>query len=213
MELEEFMEPKWLTYGKRLQAIASTGLHFTRDQFDRERYEEVQAIANEMLAALANVPVERIEGLVSEHARGYVTPKVDVRGALVEGNAILLVRELSDGLWTLPGGFADVGLSPARNVEKELFEEAGLMVSATRLYGVRHKAGSGYTPDVRDFYKMFFLCCRTDRTEAKAGLETVEARFFGIHDLPPLSRGRTIESDVKAAFVYAADAARPAFFD
>jgi ADP-ribose pyrophosphatase YjhB (NUDIX family) len=207
------MEPQWLTYGKRLQAIASTGLHFSRDQFDRERYEEVAKIANEMLAALGNVPIARIEGLVSDFARGYATPKVDVRGALVEGDAILLVREQSDGLWTLPGGFADVGLSAAQNVEKEILEEAGLNVSARRLYGVRHKANSGYSPDVRDFYKLFFLCDRADRTDARPGLETVDARFFTRNSLPPLSPGRTIEGDIEAAFAFAEDAARPALFD
>lgn len=207
------MEPQWLTYGKRLQAIASTGLHFTRDPFDRERYEDVARIANEMLAALGNVPIVRIEGLVSDFARGYATPKIDVRGALVEDDAILLVREQSDGLWTLPGGYADVGLSAARNVEKEMFEEAGLTVSAQRLYGVRYKAGAGYAPDVRDFYKLFFLCQRTDRQAARPGPETIEARFFARDALPPLSRGRTIEDDIEAAFAFAGDAARPAFFD
>lgn len=211
--MESFVEPQWLKYGKRLQAIASTGLHFCRDQFDRERYWEVATIANEMLATLANVPVERIEGLVSDFALGYATPKVDVRGALVEDNAILLVREKSDGLWTLPGGFADVGLSPARNVEKELHEEAGLIVSAQRLYGVRYKAGSGYSPDVRDFYKMFFLCDRAHTEMARAGVETSEVCFFARDRLPPLSRGRTIESDIDAAFAFAMDPARPAFFD
>lgn len=207
------MEPQWLTFGKRLQAIASTGLHFTRDPFDRERYEEIEVIANEMLASLASVPVKRIQGLISESARGYATPKVDVRGALIEDDAILLVREQSDGLWTLPGGFADVGLSAARNVEKEVLEEASLQVSAARLYGIRHKAGSGYSPDVRDFYKMFFLCERNERTAAKAGTETVDAQFFPLGNLPPLSRGRTIESDIAAAFAFVADPQRPAFFD
>jgi ADP-ribose pyrophosphatase YjhB (NUDIX family) len=211
--LEERMEPLWLTYGKRLQAIASTGVHFSRDQFDRERYQEIARIANEMLAALGNVDVERIEGLVSDFAAGYATPKVDVRGALIEDNAILLVREESDRLWTLPGGFADVGLSPAQNVEKEFFEEAGLEVSARRLYGVRHKASAGYSPDTRDFYKMFFLCEREGRADARPGLETIEAGFFPIDDLPPLSRGRTIESDIAAAFLFATDFHRPAFFD
>ncbi|HEY0594626.1 NUDIX domain-containing protein, partial [Sphingopyxis sp.] len=148
-----------------------------------------------------------------DFARGYATPKVDVRGALVEDEAILLVREQCDGLWTLPGGFADVGLSPARNVEKEFQEEAGLRVSARRLFGVRHKASSGYPPDVRDFYKMFFLCDRTDCAIPRPGDETTDARFFGIDDLPPLSRGRTIEADILAAFAFAADAAKPAFFD
>lgn len=207
------MEPLWLTYGKRLQSIASTGLHFTGDRFDRERYEEIAAIANEMLSTLGDVPIERISDLVPDFARGYATPKVDVRGALVEGEAILLVREQCDGLWTLPGGFADVGLSPARNIEKEMKEEAGLTVAARRLFGVRHKAGSDYEPDVRDFYKMFFLCDRTDSALPRPGIETIEARFFGIDDLPPLSRGRTIEADIFAAFAFAADTSKPAFFD
>lgn len=207
------MEPQWLTYGKRLQSIASTGLHFTNDRFDRQRYEEIASIANEMLSMLGEVPIERISNLVPDFASGYATPKVDVRGALVEQNAILLVREQCDGLWTLPGGFADVGLSPARNIEKEIQEEAGLTVSAQRLFGVRHKASSDYDPDVRDFYKMFFLCDRTDCMAPQPGLETIEADFFRIDNLPPLSRGRTIEADVVAAFAYAADAAKPAFFD
>lgn len=207
------MEPQWLTYGKRLQSIASTGLHFTNDRFDRQRYEEIASIANEMLSMLGEVPIERISSLVPDFASGYATPKVDVRGALVEQNAILLVREQCDGLWTLPGGFADVGLSPARNIEKEIQEEAGLKVSAQRLFGVRYKASSDYDPDVRDFYKMFFLCDRTDCMAPQPGLETIEADFFRIDNLPPLSRGRTIEADIVAAFAYAADATKPAFFD
>lgn len=210
---EEIMEPKWLTFGKRLQAIASNGLYFTQDSFDRERFEEIQSIANEMLALLASVPVKRIQGLISESARGYTTPKIDVRGALIEDDAILLVRERSDGLWTLPGGFADVGLSAARNVEKEFFEEAGLKVSATRLYGVRHKAGSDYSPDVHEFYKMFFLCTRIGRIETRPGIETTDARFFFLEDLPPLSRGRTIQNDIVAAFAFAADPHCPTSFD
>src|SRR3546814_19708381 len=88
-----------------------------------------------MLSALGNVPIERISDLVPDFARGYATPKVDVRGALVEEDMILLVREECDGLWTLPGGFADVGLSPARNIEKEMRKEAGLKRSEERRVG------------------------------------------------------------------------------
>lgn len=207
------MEPTWLTYAKRLQAIASTGLHFTKDGYDRERYEEIAGISREMLASLGNVPLERIDGLVSDFARGYATPRVDVRGAIVEGDRILLVREKSDGLWALPGGFADVGLSAAHNVRKEIREEAGLEVSVRRLYGLRHKAGGGYPPDVRDFYKLFFLCDRNSDQAAFAGLETSAAMFFNRQELPPLSHARTLASDIDAAFLFAADADRPVQFD
>jgi len=112
------MENTWLSWAKRLQSVASTGLHYSRAEYDRERYEEVAAIANEMLSALGNVPINRIQDLVSDFAKGYATPTVDVRGAIIEGDEILLVREVSDGLWTLPGGFADVGLSPGENIVK-----------------------------------------------------------------------------------------------
>ena len=64
------MEPQWLTYGNRLQSIASTGIHCTGDRSDRERYEEIATIANEMLSALGDVPIERISDLVPDFARG-----------------------------------------------------------------------------------------------------------------------------------------------
>ena len=207
------MEAQWLTYAKRLQAIASTGLHFCKDEFDRERYDEVAEIANAMLAEIGNVPIDRISSLVSDFAKGYATPKVDVRGAVVEGDTILLVRERSDGLWTLPGGFADVGRSAAQNVEKEILEEAGMRVKASRLYGVRHKAKRPYEPDARDFYKMFFLCERADDSGPVAGAETSDARFFPRERLPQLSRGRVIEQDIEAAFAYADGTRHAAHFD
>ena len=87
------MDNTWLTQAKRLQAIASTGLHFCRDEYDRERYQEIADIAHRMLAELGGVPPARILELVSDFAQGYATPKVDVRGALIEHDRILLVRE------------------------------------------------------------------------------------------------------------------------
>jgi ADP-ribose pyrophosphatase YjhB (NUDIX family) len=207
------MEDRWLTWAKRLQAIASTGMHFSREKFDRERYEDIAAIANGMLADLAQLPIARIESLVSDFATGYATPKVDVRGALFDGPKILLVKEASDGLWSLPGGFADVGRSPSENIEKELWEEANLRVKATALYGVRHKARHDYRQDARDFYKLFFLCEALDDGIPVHGAETSAVDFFARDALPPLSRGRTIESDIQAAFDFKLTPLGPASFD
>jgi ADP-ribose pyrophosphatase YjhB (NUDIX family) len=207
------MESQWLKYAKRLQAIASTGLHFSKDEFDRERYQEIADIANGMLAELGNVPVERISGLVSDFAKGYMTPKVDVRGAVIEDGEILLVREKSDGRWTLPGGFADVGLSAAENIVKEIREEAGLKVSARNLYSVRHKAKQPYDPDARDFYKLFFLCDRIDAARPRSGSETTDVRFFPPKSLPNLSRGRVVERDIEAAFAFHDGSMRITTFD
>jgi ADP-ribose pyrophosphatase YjhB (NUDIX family) len=207
------MEDQWLKWAKRLQAIASTGLHFSKDEFDRERYGEVAAVAASMLASLGSIPIERIERLLSDFARGYATPKVDVRGAVIEEGKILLVRERSDGLWTLPGGYADVGLSATENVIKEIREEAGIRASVTGLYSVRHKAKQAYEPDILDFYKMFFLCRRVDGETPKPGSEILDATFFTRDGLPQLSRGRVIESDIEAAFMFHENPERTALVD
>ena len=207
------MEDIWLARAKRLQAIASSGLHFTEGAFDRERYEELAELAHAMLADLGTVPVSRIEDLVPEFAKGYATPKIDVRGAVIEDDRILLVREKTDGKWALPGGFADVGHSPAQNTVKEIQEEAGITVTARYLYNLRHKARHGYPADARDFYKLFFLCDRPDRTPPQPGLETMGAAFFAPDDLPELSLGRIIAKDITDAFAFHASDIKTTPFD
>ncbi|MDE2305152.1 MAG: NUDIX hydrolase [Gammaproteobacteria bacterium] len=207
------MEDLWLTWAKRLQAIASTGLHYTEGSYDRERYAEVAAIAQHMIAALADVPPRRIAELVPQFAKGYATPLIEVRAAVFEHERLLLVRETSDGLWTLPGGFADVGLSARENAVKEVFEEAALRVEARALYAVLHKAKHPYDPDTRDFYKLFFLCERLNDEAPRPGHETSEVGYFEAGRLPPLSRGRTLERDIDAAFAFRADPAQPCRFD
>ena len=194
------MEDRWLTWAKELLSIAAVGSHFTEGKYDAERYRRIAGIANDMLAALGGVPLERIEALVGDITRSYATPLVDVRAAVFRGDSILLVREVEDGLWTLPGGFADVGRTPRENVEKEVLEEASLRVRATHLYSLRHKARHPYLPDVRDFYKLFFLCEPLDEGEPAPGMETSGAGFFARDALPALSTGRTIEADVGLAF-------------
>ena len=207
------MEQIWLTWAKQLQAIASTGVHFADDPYDRERYTEVAHIAQQMLSALGSVPIEKIEGLVTDFAKGYATPRIDVRGAVIQNDQILLVQEKTDGLWSLPGGYADVGLSAAENVAKEISEEANIQVGVRSLYSVRHKAKHAYSEDARDFYKFFFLCEQTDDADATPGLETGNVGFFTLNELPALSQGRVIPEDITAAFHASRQAAPPALFD
>ena len=194
------METHWLAWAKRLHGIATTGLHYGADEFDRERYREVADIAEAMLACLGTVPIEQIQNLVGEATSGYATPKVEVRGAVFDGDRILLVREKSDGRWTLPGGFADVGHSAAENVAKEIWEEAGIRTTATRLYSLRHKARHDYDPDIRDFYKLFFLCERTGDESPAPGPEVTDVSYFSLDNLPSLSTSRVLERDLRTAF-------------
>ena len=214
----------WLAHLKRISALAATGAHYAAldaeasplGAFDRERYEEIRALAGELLAALAGSTPEAIAHLLPEAARGYATPLVDVRAALVEGDRVLLVRERSDGRWTLPGGFADTGMTAAANVEREVLEEAGLAVRARRLYAVVHKASHGYDADLREFYKLYFLCERMPGETGEprpCGVETLAAAFFPRGALPPLSTGRVIAPHLDLAFEHAADPDRLPLFD
>ena len=90
-------DPDWLIWARELQAIAQSGLTFSRDPYDRERYEAVRGLAARMLAARCDAPAERISALFAGEA-GYATPKIDVRAAVFDRDArILLVRETTDG--------------------------------------------------------------------------------------------------------------------
>ena len=118
------MEPKWLAWAREIQATAQTGLAFTKDVYDRQRYQQLQKLAARILAEAAGVDTQIIEGLFAEQ-RGYATPKIDVRGAVFKDGRVLLVQERSDARWTLPGGWADVNRSPRECVIAEVREEAG----------------------------------------------------------------------------------------
>ncbi|MCB1693933.1 MAG: NUDIX hydrolase [Pseudomonadales bacterium] len=207
------MEDQWLAWAKRLQAISSTGVFFGASDFDRERYEEIAAIADNMLAQLGQVPLQTIAGLIPDFGEGYATPKVDVRGAIVEDNKILLVRERLDGKWTLPGGYADVGISAADNIVKEIREEASIDVIVKRPYAIIHKARHAYDADARDFYKLYFLCERTGEAPPSPGMETVETGFFPADRLPVLSTGRVIKEHIELAFRHHASPTLPVTFD
>lgn len=193
------MEDRWLGWAKRLQAIAATGQAFTEGPYDRERYAEIDAIARQMLAALFSVPIERLAALAPD-ATMYPTPKIDVRGAVIEDDRILLVREGVTGRWTLPGGFAEIGLSAAENVVKEIAEEACIDVAVDRLYALRHKAKGPFLPDPRDFYKFYFLCSRTSDREPRPGPEVIEVAFFAVDALPDLCTDRNVAEDLERAF-------------
>src|SRR3981081_749511 len=95
--------PHWLSWARRLAALAQNGLAFAKDPFDRERYEAVRAIAAEMIAQGGRWKPEEVLAQLSGES-GYATPKVDVRAVVFREDQILLVQERSDSKWSLPGG-------------------------------------------------------------------------------------------------------------
>ncbi len=207
-------EGAWLAWARELQGIAQTGLEFSRDAYDRERYEAVRALASQMMAAGSGEPAAVIEGLFAGE-QGYATPKVDVRGAVVDGaGRLLMVREIADGgRWTLPGGWADVNLTAAENVVKEVREESGLEVRVRKLAAVWDRTRQGHPDRVFSCYKLFFVC-EVVGGAAMTGPETSEVGWFGEDALPEdLSLGRVLPAQLRRMFVHAREAGLATDFD
>lgn len=205
-------EAQWLTWTRELQAIAQTGLTFTKDRYDLERYQRLRAMAVEILAAGSGTPPERI-GALFEQDVGYPTPKIDVRGAAFRDDAVLMVRERSDGRWTLPGGWADVNQSARECVEREIREESGFEARAIKLAAVLDYARQGHVySHPYSIYKLFFICELTGGAP-QPSIETSEIEFFPRDALPELSLGRITARQIELMFEHRADLARAADFD
>src|SRR6202171_6511636 len=151
-------DPQWLSIARELRAIAQTGLTFTTDRFDRQRYERVRELAGSMLALGSGADHGAILDILLAD-KGDATPKVDVRGAAFVDGRVLLVREISDGKWTLPGGWADVNQTASECVVREIAEESGFIARTLKLAAVRDYQKSGHPArHVDSIYKMFFIC-------------------------------------------------------
>lgn len=203
---------RWLDWARRLQALAQTARHYARNPYDRERADKLLELAAEIITEHADLPQADVRAAFSAQP-GYVTPKVDVRGAVFQGEALLMVREAIDGGWTLPGGWADVGEAPHTAVEREVFEEAGLRVCAERLVGVYDANRIDGSLPLFHAYKLVFLCQAVGGELATSG-ETTEVRFFPIDSLPgPLSPFRTTPRLLQDLLACRQDPGRPTAFD
>ncbi|SAL25276.1 NUDIX hydrolase [Caballeronia telluris] len=185
-----------LEQARRLLALAQTGLHYTEGAFDKERYQEIAAIAHAQLGELADMDAEQVANLFA-HEAGYANPKLDVRCAVFnDAGEVLLVREAADGLWSLPGGWADVGASPAENAAREVREESGYTVTVERLLAVWDTAKHPHPPSVFHIWKLMFLG-RIVSAGDVIGVETNGVGFFAIDALPPLSLGRILPEQIR----------------
>lgn len=192
------MEKKWLAWAKQLQSIAQAGLTYSTNKYDRERFEQIREMSVDILNNYTDAGAEKIRDLFCFET-GYQTPKVDVRGAIFRQDAILLVKESIDGCWSMPGGWADIGLSVKENIEKEAREEAGLHVVAKKLVGVFDWVKNVDLPNPFAIYKTVMLCDVIDGAFQK-NIETEDARYFDLDHLPELSRGRTTETLIKLCY-------------
>jgi ADP-ribose pyrophosphatase YjhB (NUDIX family) len=176
-----------------LRALASTGLHFTEGEYDRERYARLLELAAELAALGGAGEPKRLIELFREDF-GYVTPKLDVRLALFRGDRVLLVRERADGRWALPGGFVDVGDSPSEAAARETREEAGIAARVERLAGIfDNRLHPDCPAHLFHIHKLVFVGHALDpHAHPRAGSEASDADFHPLDALPELSLSRTL---------------------
>ncbi len=204
--------PDWLRWADTLHTIAAAGLTYTRDPFDRDRFEQVRAVAAELLARHTDLTLPQAEERLRAEP-GYVTPKVDVRAAVFDpAGRVLLVRELVDGRWSLPGGWADLGESPAEVAAREVREEAGLEVRPVKLLAVLDKRKHPHPPQLAYAYKAFFRCDLLGGA-LRASRETPAVDWFSRDALPPLSLDRVLPAQLVRMFAHRDDPTLPSDFD
>ena len=202
--------PKWMDWAREIFSLSQSGITYSGNQYDIDRYKRLQEITAEMIASQSEISKESALDSFSMQA-GYITPKVDVRGAIVRNGKILLIQERADGNWAMPGGWADLGDSPRAVAEREVWEESGFRVQAEKVVAVID-ANRIEPMEFYHAYKIIFLCSLLGG-EPRTSHETLAVDFFDPDHLPPLSSYRTDEEMLREVFAHVADPSRPTAFD
>jgi 8-oxo-dGTP pyrophosphatase MutT (NUDIX family) len=211
MRMTDAKGSPWLAWAREIQALSQSGLTYSTNEYERLRYQRLAEVAAEILQGYTGLSKE--EALESFSMQpGYATPKVDVRGAVVRDDEVLLVQERVDGRWCMPGGWADVGDLPSEVAAREVWEESGFQVVPYRVVGVFDANRGGRPLAFYHAYKIIFLC-RLVGGQAQPSHETAAVEFFAFDKLPPLSSNRTNERHLAEVRAHLRDPYRPVAFD
>ncbi|MBF0014894.1 NUDIX hydrolase [Enterococcus casseliflavus] len=180
---------------KRLLSIAEAGLYYGKDVYDKERYQEIKELALHLMSTVVDQDAAALT-ILTEKNEGYPTPKVDVRALIQKDEKILLVEDSLTKEWSLPGGYAEIGLTPRENIKKEVLEETGLLVEVKELRAIFDTNLRQDIPQVFQYYKLVFEC------EVLAGdfiknSETSNSDYFALNELPKLSIKRTTKEQLE----------------
>jgi len=183
----------FVKYLQRMIAITDTGLTFTKDPFDRERYEDLRVLLSEMLDQASDLDVEEVAEVLKP-TFAYATPLMDVRAWIVEDEKICLVRGQGENDWALPGGFGEVGYSPTENILKEIEEETGFKAKVERLLAVFDT--NRFQLQSKQYAKFVFECKLLDG-QFQENQEIADLQFFAIDQLPNLSEKRITKEQIE----------------
>lgn len=179
-----------------LQSIAQNGLTYTKDPFDKQRFERVREISAQMISMKTELPLEKVKDLFCNET-GYQTPKIETRAAIFKENKILLVKEQDK--WSLPGGWVDYNESIASNTIKEVKEEAGLDIIPLRIIAIQDRNKHNFPKFAYGIFKVFVLCYVISGS-FKENDETTESGFFSLDNLPIIDENKNVYDQIKMCF-------------
>lgn len=188
---------KWLDLAQELQFLAQGGLAYTKDKFDKERFERIRDMSAEMISLQSDLPVETVKDLFCNET-GFQTPKIDSRGAVFKDDQILLVQE-SDRRWSIPGGWVDVNCSVKENTIRELQEEAGIEAKAIKVIAIQDRNLHNSPRYVYGITKIFIECEYISGDFVK-NIETIDSGYFSLDNLPELATEKVNEEQIKMCF-------------
>ena len=183
----------FVKYLQRMIALTDTGLTFTKDPFDRERYEDLRSLLSEMLNQASDLDAEEVAEVLKPTS-AYATPLMDVRAWIIEDEKICLVRGQGENDWALPGGFGEVGYSPTENILKEIEEETGFEAKVERLLAVFYT--NRFQLQSKQYAKFVFECKLLDG-QFQENQEIADLQFFAIDQLPNLSEKRITKEQIE----------------
>lgn len=197
---------------EKIRALCQVGLAYSKDPYDIERYKEItELVFSSLSAATAIEPKRFVEVYLPE--TGYATPKVDLRAGVFDDGKVLLVKEKTDGLWSLPGGWADVHENPSQGVAREVLEETGFNTEVVKLVAVKDRSMHPYQPVfLQHVIKLFFLCDIISHGDS-ADLGIAETGFFDLDALPDISIDRVLREDIAMLHQHSLDSSLPTYFD
>ena len=178
---------------QRMLAITDTGLTYTKDPYDRERYEDLRQILWSVLQDQTELDQEELTAILKPTG-SYATPLMDVRAWIVQNQKICLVRGQGEDTWALPGGFGEVGYSPKENIRKEVQEETGFTAEVGSLLAVFDT--NRFQLQNKQYTKFVFDCQLLDG-QFQENQEIAELEFFDIKNLPPLSEKRITQEQME----------------
>ena len=189
---------KWLKWAIEIQSLAQSGLAYTNNVYDIERYERLREISAEMLAEKADLSIEKVKNLFCNET-GYQTPKIDTRAVVFKDNKILLTHENNE-TWSLPGGWCDVLESVKSNTIKEVKEETGLDVEAIKVIAIQDRNKHNKPIYAYGVCKIFLLC-NIIGGEFIENIETTEIKYFPLNEIPNnLAEEKTNREQIEMCF-------------